>query len=342
MENKEKEIDLIVLFKAVWKSRRTIIKWGLIGCVTGIVVALSIPKEYKSTIKIVLENKSDNSNSSMGALADIMGVNMSGAAKEGVNENIYPEIIKSTPFAMEFAQVPVQYKDDAIPMYQYIFHHQKRPWWSYVIGAPSAFISLFGTSKDIDSASISNDVELQQSFVSEFTKKLKVDTDKTTKVYTIKATAQDPAISKLIVDSLLVKLQHYITNYRTAKTKQNLEQNIAALAQVRQYYYDADSLYATTQDRNKYLVSKSAQIRLDRLRNERDLAFSIYKQLSTQVEMDRVKLQEETPIATVIEPSYEPLIADKPNRKLIVAALTLLGAFVATGVVAIKEIVRNQ
>lgn len=342
MENNEREIDLIALSKAAWKKRGTIIKYGVIGCVTGIVIAISLPKEYNSTIKIVLENKADNSGGSMGALADLMGVNVNGVQNEGVNENIYPEIIKSTPFAMEFAHIQVQYKNEPMPMYEYIFDYQKKPWWSYVIEAPGALINLFSSQNESDTVNISNSAELKRAFVTTFAQKIKVGTDKTTKVYTITATAQDPAISKLIADSLLVKLQHYITSYRTAKTKQNLEQNTAALSQVRQYYYDTDSLYANTQDRNQNLVSKSAQVRLERLRNERDLAFSIYKQLATQVEMDRVKLQEETPIATVIEPSYEPIIPAKPNRKLIIAALTLLGLFAASATIVIREIISNQ
>lgn len=339
MENKEKEIDLVQLFKTIWSRRRTVIKWGVVFFVLGIVIALSLPREYQSTIKIVLENKTDNSGNTMGALAGMMGVNVNigGNSKEGINENIYPEIIKSSPFALEFANIPVVYEEQTIPMWQYMFDCQKQPWWNYVTGAPRAFMNLFGKSIS-DTAHINNNVELQRLFVELFTAKLKVENDTKTKTYTMTATMQDPTISKIVADSMLVKLQRYVTNYRTAKTKYNLEQNIATLCQVRQSYYNADSIYANALDRNQNLVSRSAQMRLDRLNNERNLAFSVYQQLATQVEVDRLKLQEETPIATVIEPSYKPLIPAKPSRKLVVAVVTMLGMFGAVAGITIREV----
>lgn len=47
----------------------------------------------------------------MGGVMAMMGVNIGGAATAGITEKIYPEIVKSTPFLLEFANIEVQNKD---------------------------------------------------------------------------------------------------------------------------------------------------------------------------------------------------------------------------------------
>ena len=51
----EKEIDIVDLAVKLWGKRRRILRWGLIGAVVGVIVALSIPKEYVATVTLVPE-----------------------------------------------------------------------------------------------------------------------------------------------------------------------------------------------------------------------------------------------------------------------------------------------
>ena len=54
VEDEEQEIDLLELAGKIWDARKTILKWGVVGAVVGIVIAFSIPKEYTTTIKLAL------------------------------------------------------------------------------------------------------------------------------------------------------------------------------------------------------------------------------------------------------------------------------------------------
>lgn len=48
----ENEIDLLELAMKLWKQRKKILMWCLVGAVVGLVVAFSLPKEYDTSVKL--------------------------------------------------------------------------------------------------------------------------------------------------------------------------------------------------------------------------------------------------------------------------------------------------
>ena len=335
----EQEIDIIALFKNIWNCRKKVFKWGAYGLLAGIIIAFSIPREYTSVTKVAPEGQNSMANGSMGALASMVGADI-GAGTEGLNEKMYPEIISSTPFILEFADINVEYKKNTIPLSEYMLEHTREPWWKYIIIIPKKVIngiSKIGTKKT-DTLSINNSPAIQYAFATLMNKAIKFEVDNKSGTISITSTFQNSKVAKTVSDSLTSKLQKYIIEYRTAKTRQNLSSNTKMLEEARQNYYKSDEEYATAVDRNRNIVSKSAEIKLDRLQNERNLAFQVYQQLAMQIETDRVKLQEETPILTIIEPSTIPINPSAPNKTLITVAFTILGCLVASLKIIVKSI----
>lgn len=336
------------LLRAVWVQKRKLCKWGAIGLVAGIVIALSIPKEYKTVVQIAPEGTAQVGQGQMSGIAAMMGVNIGGAATAGVTEKIYPEIVKSTPFLLEFANIEVQNKDnEKISLFDYLSEEQKSAWWSYIISTPMNAVGwargLFSADKPQkaagDSINIFNLSKELREFANVLSARIQVEDDKKTSIYKVSAKMQDPMISAIVADSLVSKLQRYMTAYRTSKARADLAMNQKMLDEAQQQYYTADEIYASSVDKNQNLIIQSARVKVERLKNERDLAFSVYQQLATQVEMSKVKLQEETIIATIIEPASVPLIPDSPNKKLIAIAFTFLAVFTAAGIVVVKFLI---
>lgn len=89
MENKEKEIDLIELLRAVWAQKRKLCKWGVIGLVVGIVVAVSIPKEYKTVVQIAPEGTVQAGQGQMSGIAAMMGVNFCDEAWKAIYQYVF-------------------------------------------------------------------------------------------------------------------------------------------------------------------------------------------------------------------------------------------------------------
>ena len=82
-------------------------------------------------------------------------------------------------------------------------------------------------------------------------------------------------------------------------------------------------------------------MRIERLRNERNLAYNVWNQTASQVEVTKIKLQEETPIATVVEPAIVPDHAASPKKAMIFIAFAFLGGFLAVGIVVVKSLLAD-
>lgn len=103
-----KEIDLLELVAKLWGGRRTIVKYGCIAAVLGLVVAFSIPKEYTTTIKLAAEANAASGSGSHGALAAMAGFNTSSAkGGDAVVPQLYADVLSSVPFMVGLFDVPV-------------------------------------------------------------------------------------------------------------------------------------------------------------------------------------------------------------------------------------------
>lgn len=82
-------------------------------------------------------------------------------------------------------------------------------------------------------------------------------------------------------------------------------------------------------DENKSLFTQRSKIEGERLQNEMNLAYQIYNQMATQLQMAQGKLQEAKPVFAVVEPATVPLKPISPRKKIILLGCLFL-AFVGT------------
>ena len=132
--------------------------------------------------------------------------------------------------------------------------------------------------------------------------------------------AQSYRISAYIADTLTSYLQTYIIEQRTKKAKTDLTNSEKLYEQAKHNYYTSQQKLASFSDANINVISAKYKINQERLLNETNLAYSVYNQMAQQVQMNKIKIQDNTPVFTVIQPAIEPLYPSTPNKKLIVIA----------------------
>lgn len=342
----EEEIDLLELGKRLWAARRRMMVYALVGALTGVLVAFSIPREYTTVVKLAPETPDNASRvNGMADLASLAGINMGmPGSVDGITLALYPEVLKSTPFLMEFADVTVttDRKGETYPFFEYIVRKEKRPWWTYVARAPRGalnWVRSWGKSPEAgrDTTDLFRLSPDQVQFLSSLGERISIDMDKKTGIITMVSRMQDPLVSAVIADSLVVKLQRYIGSYKTNKARRDLEFNQKLLEESKQAYYEAERRLAAAMDRNRNIIAETLRIRIEQLQNERDIAFNVYNQMAQQVEASKIKVQENTPIATVIQPASVPLAPTSPRKVMIVGVFCFLGIFVAAGTVVLGE-----
>lgn len=338
----EQEIDLLELAKKVWDARKLILKVCGIGAVIGLVIAFSTPKEYTSKILIAPESTGKSSSSgSMNALAAMAGINIgSSSGRDAIYPDLYPDIVSSTPFLTGLFDIPVHEKKDTtmMPLSTYMKEHQKSPWWSAIIGAPFRMIgwvtSLFkekeeegsGEAKAIDPFQMTKE---QAGIAGAISSKIMVTVEKKTWVTTLTVTMQDPLIAATVADSVRVRLQNYVTDYRTSKARTTLEYTEKLTKEAQVEYYEAQEKYARFADANQGLAMLSSRAELEKLQNEMNLAYSAYNQMSQQLRLAKAKVEEITPVYTIIQPASVPLTPSKPSKMMILVGCVFCAAWEA-------------
>ncbi|MDE6300433.1 MAG: chain-length determining protein [Muribaculaceae bacterium] len=336
-ENQESEIDLMELAMTLWKQRRKIIKWCICGAVIGLIVAFSIPKEYTTSVALAPEwNNNKSSNTGLSALASMAGLNLgSSGGTEALFPILYPDVVRSVPFITGLFDVKVRLSEEdstTMTVQQYVTNEVRAPWWSYIMGLPGQLIGMMFSSDEegeqdhkLDNFNLTQEefglyMFLQNSIAANY--------DMKTAIVSISVTMQDPLVSALLADTVVTRLQEYITDYRTNKARQDLEYELMLNENAKKNYYEAQQKYAEFLDRNQGLAFHISQTEKERLANESSLAFNLYNQTAQRVQAAQAKVQETTPAYAVITPATVPLYASRPRKAMILIGFTFL-AFVA-------------
>ena len=337
----EQEIDLIELAQKVWAERKLVLKACGIAVLVALVVAFSIPKEYSTSVTLAPETASRGSGGTMGALAAMAGINLgSSSTSDALSPELYPDIVSSTPFLVDLFEVRIKDSEEKIDttLYAYLDEYQRSPWWGSVISAPFKLIgwtvSLF-KEKDaeeenapIDPSRLTPDADRIAKALSG---RISVSVDKKTGVTTLSVTMQDPVISAQITDTVMHRLQNYITDYRTNKARHDLAFTERLYAEAQADYEQAQKKYAQFVDANQNIILRSYMAEQERLQNEMNLAYQVYTQVSQQLQMAKAKVQEITPVYTVVQPATVPLRAAKPNKMMILIGFVFLAGVGCVG-----------
>lgn len=337
-EGEEKEIDLLELASTLWKQRRKLIKWSLCGALVGLVIAFSIPKEYTTSVKLAPEiNNSKASSGGLGALASMAGLSAGSAAgADAVYPMLYPDVVSSVPFSTSLFDVEVTTKEDGRKMKvsQFLEEETKAPWWSVVLSLPIKLIGILKSKEEVPADHKLDNFQLtldENKMVEALKQRIAASVDTKTSVVTINVQMQDPLVSAILADTVVSKLQEYITAYRTNKARKDLEYAQKLNREAKDNYYKAQQRYADYLDRNQGLAFHSAQTVRERLENEATLAFNLYNQTAQQVQKSQAKVQETTPVYAIVTPATVPVRASSPRKVMILVGFTFL-AFVACAV----------
>jgi hypothetical protein len=330
-ENDEIEIDWMGILRKIIAIRKTLYKAAGVGLILGIIIALSIPKQYTVTVTLSPEMGGDKAGGGLASLASsFLGTATTGSSPDALNATLAPDIVASTPFILELFNTKVQTLDGKLDttLVAYL-DEQKQPWWGYIKAAPGMAIeaikSLF--SEEADTASVLNPFQLtkeESEKVEGLRKVLTADVDKKTAMTTLTVTLQDPKVTAIVADSVVAKLQQYIIDYRIKKAKEDCAYLEQLYKERQQEYYDAQSKYAHYFDSNRNIALQSVRAEQERLQNDMNLAYQVYSQVAQQLQVARAKIQEEKPVFAVVEPATVPLEPSGTSRKVILVGIIFL------------------
>ena len=330
----EIEIDLMDLLRKVIGIRKKIYKATGIGLLIGIIVAISIPKQYTVEVSLSPEIGNNKGGGLSGLAASFLGSGVPmGDGTDALNASLSADIVSSTPFLLELSAMEIPVTKNKVMTLNTYLDEETSPWWSYVIGFPGMVIdgvkSLFTEKDEITSFGKANQgtIELSkmESMKIEILKKMiTASVNKKTSMTSVAVTLQNPRVAAVVADSVVKKLQKYIIDYRTFKAKEDCLYLEKLFKERQQEYYVGQKKYADYMDSHDNIILQSVRTEQERLQNDMSLAYQVYSQVASQLQVARAKVQEEKPVFAVVEPAVVPLKPSGTSKKVYVLAFIFL------------------
>ena len=342
-KDEEIEIDLMDILRKIIAIRKTIYKAAGIGLIIGIIVAISIPKQYTVTVTLSPEMGTAKGGGLSGLAASFLGTGATMAdGSDALNPSLSADIVSSTPFLLELLSMNVSVdskEGEKITLESYL-DTLSSPWWSYITGLPGMVIGCVKLFFPDDNQNGKMDKEKKGTL--ELTRKeydkvnalknsILATIDKKTAITSVSVTLQNPKVTAVVVDSVVYKLQEYIIRYRTFKAKEDCAYLERLFKERQEEYYTTQKKYAIYVDTHDNLILQSIRAEQERLQNDMNLAYQVYSQVANQLQVARAKVQEEKPVFAVVEPAVVPLQSSGTGRKTYVIIFVFLAVVVTIG-----------
>lgn len=322
--------DIMGYVAILLKNWKLIFKWGCIGVAVGLVFAFSVVKTYQVDAVLAPEiPQKTGASGSLSSLASLAGVNLNGMQMtDAVYPDLYPQIISSIPFNVDLLSMPleVEVKDEIIStdLYTYLTEYGHTTWYKWVLSAPmkglSWFIGLFKDEEEEGDGSIDPEhlTREQTKLIEALGENITLSVDKKTYLISLSVKMQDPFVAKQVCDQVIESLVSYVTQYRTEKARHDAEYYQTLTDESREEYYAVQKKYAEYSDANHGVTRNSYLIESQRLQNETNLAFQLYNQTSQQLQAAKARVQMETPVCVVVQPTTVPVKGDPSRAKVLI------------------------
>lgn len=337
--NNPEVIDLRIVAQKIWKNKKLFAKTLPIAFVLSCIYILGIPRTYKTDVKLAPEMESSTSGGALSSIASSLGFDISNMqTSDAISPLLYPDLMEDNKFVANLFNIDIETLDGEVKTtyYEYLKHHQKKSLWSYPV---KWLKSLLPKSDDgrgktkKDPYMLSKD---DNDIVEKIRDNIQLSIDKRTGVISVEVKTQDALVCRTMADSVTMRLQNFITEYRTNKARNDMEYYRKLTAEAKRTYEKARQLYGHFADANTDLVLQSYQAKLNDMENDMQLKYNNYTTLSTQLQASIAKVQERTPAFTVIKGAAVPIKPSGPKRMIFVLGMLIL-TFFATIFYIIKD-----
>jgi uncharacterized protein involved in exopolysaccharide biosynthesis len=325
------------LGRTVWRKRRLVYAPVAIAVALGLIIAFASQSEYSASTKLLPYRTGTNS-AGLAGLAGLAGIRLpSGSADQTITADLYPVIAQTLDFRMSVAETPLRFTRSGPPVTMIKYFEDHRSVSDALSGwladlRPSAVSAPAGGSPSIVTGANGDTLRVfgreYLTIVQNLDSRLVVSIDRKTSVISITGMMPAPYAAADLVQTASERLMQRIIDYEAKKAGEQLKFIEEQYAQARIRYQQAQENLAVFADRNRVLVSPISQIERDRLQSEFNVASEVYQQLSGELQVARIKKNQDTPVFTVLERVIVPLHRSSPHPTRILLMMIFVGLLV--------------
>lgn len=342
-------IDIRQLIKKVLEQKMLFVKVLPTVFVLSCLFIICIPRTYTTSCRLAPEINTSGAGGVLGSLASSFGIDFSQMeTSDAITPMLYPDLMEDNKFVVDLFSITVENVDGSLrtSYADYLRKHQKQAWWSAVTNWFARLLkskeeesltprpSLKGEGSIEPSPYILS--KLDHNLCEAIRGKIELGIDKKTGVISVTVSDQDPLICKTVADSVSLHLQKFITEYRTSKARVDEEYFRNLVTKAAAEYDEACEAYAEMSDANSGLVLNRYQLKLANLEKRMDMKYAALQSLTGQLQAASAKVQDRTPVFTVLKGAEMPIRASKPKRMVFVAGMVFV-AFIGTILYILKK-----
>jgi hypothetical protein len=345
----EDSIDIIAVSKTFWNGKKLILKTTIIFFIIGCIVALLSPVVYTSKttfVPQVSDEQLSSTKGTLGSIASLAGINLNSAEMSNdyyLSPLLYSKLAESDEFSYDIIKEEIINLDGhKLTIKEYLLSNQNLFNFNLITFIKKYTIGLFLNDETIENYSDilkdynflnEEDFELVESFKEKFI----IDLNEKEGYITVIATDKDAFISTQLVEKVTKNLQSRIIELRTNKIKERLEYSKEQY-EIKQVEFDfLQKTLAEFKDSNKSISTASFMSELQKLESEYQLQQNILMSLASEFNNNKIKLNKDTPIFSVIDEVSVPNERSEPKRSLIALIFMFLGIIFSAGYLLFKE-----
>ena len=340
--NKDDEIDLIALLKTVYVARRFVIKTTILFAVLGIILAVVSPTKYTASSTFVPQLSEGQTNSPLGGLASLAGINLSaimGGQPQEISPSLYPQIAESVPYRLALLDATVESNTS---FRDYILSQSggvailpllKK----YTIGLPGLLLNKQTDNNENLDTSLFQITEQDKNLFELLAQVVSIEVDDQEGLVSISVELADRMVAAQLAQAATDLLQSNIIAFKSQSARNNLDFIESQFESKRKEFEEIQDSIAIFKDQNLNITSALYQNQLTRLESQFTVISSVFQELAGQVEQAKIQVNKDTPIFTIIEPVSVPLERSKPKRTITVIIWTFLGGVFSVGWVLVKS-----
>ena len=352
-ENQEDSIDIIALLQSIWTGKKLILKTVLVFMILGLFVAVFSQNEYTASTTIVPQSSSEKPGGSIGGLAALAGINLGSVGQQSsISPTLYPQILTNISFQKELLEtlITIEGQDKKITYKEYYTNVYSPSVLSsikkYTIGLPGVLIGLLKSDKTSNEKPKNNDslpqiTEDDKKLIELLLEQLSMEVNDKDGYISLSTTMPEARAAAELTQKAQELLEQYVIDFKIEKSSSELDFIKNRYQEKEEEFQKIQQKLALYTDRNQNVNSARAKMELMLLQSEYDLAYGVYSELAKQLETQELKVKEDTPIFTILQPVFVPLEKTGPKRSLILIIYTFLGFVLSIGYILAIEPIQN-
>lgn len=312
--SRNSNVSLLDVALRIWDNRNFIIKWEIIGIIVGLIISLSIPKEYETIVKIAPEKKR--------SLINLFSEgNLSGqlSDRDAYSYRLYPEIVNSQPFMYNLLEVSVPTiiddKTEIRTIRELLDDEYKLPWWEWILDKIKYCFIRSELKRGSSYMPAEKDLKLMNRLKNNITL---VIMDRTHHLE-LEVKMQDPLASAALADTITNRLIKTITEYRNQKKNINQYYIKKMFEESRLRYNESCLKYANYVDSNHNLIKNIDKLTMQRLDIERTICFNDYQMNSVNFITYKLMSNLNNPLFYIFEPATVAVKSSYPRKLVIIS-----------------------